>query len=139
MSPPERLHAHHPTARQAGVPGQAEAQEQAKTPGQADVRSLADILAVAPWTDLEQHIDQLRERVDRAVLASHARREQLRAEILAENPGLRSLIRRPSHEASAWARDLLRSGVVAAADGTLAAVPLLSGTKIQIGVVASSS
>ncbi len=135
MSPPERPHAHHPTTRQTGVPGRAEAQEQAKTPGQADVRSLADILAVAPWTDLEQHIDQLRERVDRAVLASHARREQLRAEILAENPGLRSLIRRPSHEASAWARDLLRSGVVAAADGTLAAVPLLSGTKIQIGVV----
>lgn len=102
---------------------------------QPDVRSLADILAVAPWTDLERHIDHLRDRVDRAVLASHARRAQLRAEILSENPTLRSRIRRPAPEISAWAKELLRTGVVAAADGTLAAVPLLSGTKIQIGVV----
>jgi hypothetical protein len=35
----------------------------------------------------------------------------------------------------AWAKNLLRTGIVAAADGTVAAVPLLSGTKIQVGVV----
>ncbi|MFE0148531.1 hypothetical protein ACFWY5_15405 [Nonomuraea sp. NPDC059007] len=96
---------------------------------------MADILSVAPWTDLEKHIDHLRDRVDAAVLASHARREQLRTEILSENPGLRTQIRRPQPEKLAWAKGLLRSGIVAASDGTVAAVPLLSGTKIQIGVV----
>lgn len=104
-------------------------------PERPDVRSLADILAVAPWVELEQHIDHLRERVDVAVLASHARREQLRTEILSENPGLRAQIRQPRPEVLAWAKGLLRSGIVAAADGTVAAVPLLSGTKIQVGVV----
>src|SRR4051812_35359678 len=102
---------------------------------QPDVRSLADILAVAPWMSLELHINRLRERVDEAVLASHARRDQLRVEILSENPALRERIRRPKPESMAWAKDLLRTGVVAAADGTVAAVPLLSGTKIQVGVV----
>lgn len=102
---------------------------------QPDVRSLADILAVAPWMDLEQHINRLRERVDEAVLASHARRDQLRVEILSENPALRERIRRPKSESMDWAKDLLRTGIVAAADGTVAAVPLLSGTKIQVGVV----
>jgi len=100
-----------------------------------DVRSLADILAVAPWMNLEQHISHLRERVDDAVRASHARREQLRTEILSEQPDLRRRIRRPRPEALAWAKRLLGSGIVAAADGTVAAVPLLSGTKIQVGVV----
>ncbi|GGS77091.1 hypothetical protein GCM10010176_020340 [Nonomuraea spiralis] len=100
-----------------------------------DVRSLADILSVAPWVELEKHIDHLRERVDAAVLASHGRREQLRSEILSDNPRLRSQIRRPSPEKMEWAKSLLRSGIVAASDGTVAAVPLLSGTKIQVGVV----
>lgn len=100
-----------------------------------DVRSLADILAVAPWVELERHIDQLRERVDEAVRASHARREQLRTEILAQDPAVKERIRRPRPELMAWAKNLLRSGIVAAADGTVAAVPLLSGTKIQVGVV----
>jgi hypothetical protein len=104
-------------------------------PERPDVRSLADILAFAPWVELEQHIDHLRERVDAAVLASHARRDQLRTEILSENPALGSRIRRPGPGALAWAKGLLRSGIVAAADGTVAAVPLLSGTKIQVGVV----
>ncbi|WP_214110901.1 hypothetical protein [Acrocarpospora catenulata] len=85
--------------------------------------------------ELEEHIDRLRDRVDSAVVASHARRERLRAEILTENPRIREQIRRPGARTLAWAKDLLRSGIVAAADGTVAAVPLLSGTKIQIGVV----
>src|SRR4051812_7160436 len=98
---------------------------------QRDVRSLADILAVAPWMELEQHIDHLRERVDDAVRASHFRREQLRAEILSETPEVRARIHRPTPAALAWAKRLIGSGIVAAADGTVAAVPLLSGTKIQ--------
>jgi hypothetical protein len=59
----------------------------------------------------------------------------LRTEILSENPELRKQIRRPTPESLAWAKGLIRSGIVAAADGTVAAVPLLSGTKIQVGVV----
>lgn len=102
---------------------------------QPDVRSLADIIAVAPWMELEQHIDGLRERVDDAVLASHAKRDQLRKEILSDSPELRAMIRRPSAPLLAWAKNLLQTGVVAAADGTVVAVPLLSGTKIQVGVV----
>lgn len=100
-----------------------------------DEHSLADILAVAPWMELETYFDHLRDRVDAAVLASHERRDQLRAEILAENPDLSSQIRRPSPEKMEWAKKLLSSGIVAASDGTVAAVPLLSGTKIQVGVV----
>ncbi|MEV0899725.1 hypothetical protein [Actinoplanes sp. NPDC049802] len=100
-----------------------------------DVRSLADILAVAPWMELEEHISQLRERVDNAVREAHARRDQLRNEILSDQPELRRRIRRPSLESLRWAKSLLGSGIVAAADGTVAAVPLLSGTKIQVGVV----
>ena len=100
-----------------------------------DVRSLADILAVAPWRDLEHHLDQLRDRVDAAVVASHAKRDQLRAEVLSENPELRAKVRRPRAESMEWAKHLLRAGTVAAADGTVVAVPLLSGTKIQVGVV----
>jgi hypothetical protein len=90
---------------------------------------------VAPWVALEHHIDRLRERVDASVLASHERREQLRAEILKNIPDVKSRIRRPPPEKMAWAKGLLRSGIVAASDGTIAAVPLLSGTKIQVGVV----
>ncbi|MGW4791416.1 hypothetical protein ACWEPC_03230 [Nonomuraea sp. NPDC004297] len=102
---------------------------------QRDAQSLADILSVAPWMELEKYVDHLRDRVDAAVLASHGRREQLRAEILADNPDLSAHIRRPSPEKTQWAKHLLRTGIVAASDGTLAAVPLLSGTKIQVGVV----
>ena len=102
---------------------------------QPDVRSLADIVSVAPWVALEHHIDRLRERVDASVLASHERREQLRAEILKNIPDVKSRIRRPPPEKMAWAKGLLRSGIVAASDGTFAAVPLLSGSKIQVGVV----
>jgi len=101
--------------------------EQVRT--KPDVRSLADILEVAPWLDLEAHLDRLRERVDTAALASHARRDQLRTEILSENPELRAKVRRPRPESMEWAKSLLRTGTVAAADGTVVAVPLLSGTK----------
>lgn len=107
----------------------------AGAPARPDVRSIADILAVAPWVELEEHISHLRERIDDAVRAAHSRRGQLRTEILSENPELRNLIRRPTLESLAWAKGLIRSGIVAAADGTVAAVPLLSGTKIQVGVV----
>jgi len=48
-------------------------------------------------------------------------------------------IRRPSREAFAKAEETFRRGIIAAADGTVAPVPLLGGTKIQIGVVLVSN
>src|ERR1700730_11620922 len=126
----------HPASSDADAGHRSNAPEpEHPSTSQRDVRSLADILTVAPWVELEQHIDHLRERVDEAVLASHARREQLRTEILSEDPTLRTRIRRPRPEAMGWAKSLVRTGIIAAADGTVAAVPLLSGTKIQVGGV----
>lgn len=90
---------------------------------------------MAPWVELEEHINELRERIDSAVLASHARRAELRDEILTASPEIRRRAQRPTDEALQWAKNLLVTGIVAAADGTVAAVPLLSGTKIQVGVV----
>lgn len=71
----------------------------------------------------------------------HARelRQQYREELLANDPGLRDKIQRPSEAALASATELLRTGTVAAADGTLSAVPLLGGSKIQVGVVIVSN
>jgi hypothetical protein len=89
-----------------------------ESPIQPDVWSLAPILAVAPWVELEQHIDQLRESVDSAVPVSNYRREHLRVEMLSENPALRSLVRRQSRDVLGWAKGLLRPGIVTASDGT---------------------
>ncbi|MEW9553319.1 hypothetical protein [Nonomuraea sp. NPDC050783] len=62
--------------------------------------------------ELEEYVDHLRDRVDAAVLASHGRREQLRAEILADHPDLGARIRRPPPGTMRWARHLLRTGTV---------------------------
>lgn len=97
--------------------------------------SLAEVLANAPWRPLEEHISDLRERVDDSIGASQDLRGRYRQELLAANPDLPSRIRRPSAEALEAAIALMSSGVVAAADGTVAPVPLLGGAKIQVGVV----
>ncbi len=97
--------------------------------------SIGDIIARAPWSNLEVHLDGLRERVDSSVQQSHQLRRQYREELLRENPELADKIQRPSREALAAAERLLQAGSVAAADGTVSIVPLLSGSKIQVGVV----
>ena len=61
--------------------------------------SLAEVLANAPWRKLEEHISDLRERVDVSIQASHELRRRYREELLAADPGLPSRIRKPSQEA----------------------------------------
>src|SRR5579864_838047 len=107
----------------------------AQAPPGAIHPSIGDIIANAPWSNLEVHLDGLRERVDSSVEQSHELRARYREELLHDNPELVDKIRRPSEAAMNRARTLLQTGTVAAADGTVSIVPLLSGSKIQVGVV----
>lgn len=97
--------------------------------------SIEQILGSAPWMDLEEHLNELRERVDRSISTAHERRAEYRRELLERKPELKTAIQRPSLSAIAEAERLLLTGTVAAADGTLAPVALLAGCKIQVGVV----
>ena len=54
------------------------------------------MLANAPWRKLEEHISDLRERVEVSIQASHELRKRYREELLAAAPGLPSRIRKPS-------------------------------------------
>ena len=42
-----------------------------------------EVLAKAPWRNLEEHISDLPERVDRSITASHELRRRYREELLA--------------------------------------------------------
>ena len=97
--------------------------------------TLAEVLDIAPWRRLEEHLTDLRERVDDSIAGSQDLRRRYREELLAEQPDLPQHIRRPSEDALAKARDLIRHGSVAAADGTVSQVPLAGGAKLQVGVV----
>lgn len=97
--------------------------------------SLDDILRNAPWRSLEHHLDDLRERVDASVTLVQGLRQDYREQLLSDSPELRDRIRRPSQEALQRAQRLLTTGTLAAADGTVSPVPLLGGSKIQVGVV----
>jgi hypothetical protein len=101
--------------------------------------SIGALLEAAPWSGLEEHLDGLRGRVDSSVQTARELRRQYREELLRDQPDLLDQIRRPSQESAEWATGLLASGTVAAADGTLAVVPLLGGSKIQVGVVIVSN
>ena len=103
-------------------------------PGSANP-SIADMLTANPWVSLEAHLDQLRERVDRSITTAHELRSRYRQELLASRPDLLAMIRRPSTIALESAEHLIATGTLAAADGTIAPVPLLGGSKIQVGVV----
>lgn len=97
--------------------------------------SIEQVLQSAPWVSLEEHLNDLRERVDHSVSTAHKLRERYRVELLEAHPELTERILRPSSAALAQAKQLFISGTVAAADGTVSPVPLLSGSKIQVGVV----
>jgi hypothetical protein len=101
--------------------------------------SIGALLEAAPWSGLEEHLDGLRGRVDSSVRTARELRRQYREELLRDQPELLAQIRRPSEGSVEWATGLLASGTVAAADGTLAGVPLLGGSKIQVGVVIVSN
>jgi len=93
------------------------------------------VISNAPWATLEVHLSGLRERIDTAVEQSHRIRSDYRRELLEATPEIADRIHRPSQDAMEEARRLLQEGTVAASDGTVSAVPLLSGSKIQVGVV----
>ena len=97
--------------------------------------SINELLESAPWVPLEEHLDHLRERVDRSIATAHELRERYRDELLAQQPQLAAQIRRPSAAALSTAEQLFRTGTISAVDGTISPVPLLAGSKIQIGVV----
>jgi hypothetical protein len=107
--------------------------------GQGDRPSIGALLTTAPWTSLEEHLDGLRSRVDNSVRTARDLRHRYREELLRDDPDLADKILRPSAEALEWATTLLKTGTVAAADGTIAGVPLLGGSKIQVGVVIVSN
>jgi hypothetical protein len=97
--------------------------------------SISEIVARAPWRSLEQHVSDLRERVDSSIQASHELRHRYREELLANDVSLQTRILRPSPAALDAAIQLMRTGTVAASDGTVSPVPLAGGAKIQVGVV----
>ena len=101
--------------------------------------SIADVLDSAPWQSLENNLNTLRERIDTSITNSHTLREQYRAELLQDNPELLSKIQTPSELALKNAEKIFKSGIVAASDGTISPVPLLAGSKIQVGVVIVSN
>ncbi len=101
--------------------------------------SLIDVLNSAPWNSLENHLNDLQERIDISISTSHNLREQYRKELLAENPELYSSIKKPSVQALEQAESIFKTGTIAASDGTISPVPLLGGSKIQVGVVIVSN
>lgn len=101
--------------------------------------SISDILDSAPWQSLELHLNTLKERIDTSINVSHAIRDKYREELLADNPDIVNKITRPSEDALQLAQNVFKSGIIAASDGTVSPVPLLAGSKIQVGVVIVSN
>ena len=101
--------------------------------------SIKEVLDSAPWQPLEVHLNSLKERVDKSIAASHELREKYRQELLSNNPQLALKIKRPSQAALKIAEEIFKTGIIAASDGTISPVPLLAGSKIQIGVVIVSN
>lgn len=102
-------------------------------------RSINSVLNSAPWQSLEQHLNLVKEKIDDSIKMSHRLREQYREELLSGNPGLPAKIKKPSNEIMDKAKNIFLNGTVAAADGTITTVPLLGGSKIQVGVVIVSN
>jgi hypothetical protein len=101
--------------------------------------SLSHFLDNAQWRPLEIHINDLRVRIDSSIIKTQQMRNKYREELLSKNPKITEKILRPSKESLLKAEKLLTEGTVAAADGTLSPVPLLGGSKIQVGVVIVSN
>jgi hypothetical protein len=101
--------------------------------------SISDVLASAPWQSLELHLNSLKERIDVSVTASHAIRDEYRKELLSDNPDLVKKIMKPTKSSLNLAQSVFKSGTIAASDGTVSPVPLLAGSKIQVGVVIVSN
>jgi hypothetical protein len=96
---------------------------------------MEEILRDYPWASFEKHLDDLKERVDKSITKTNELRSKYRDELLKQNPEIRQGIKRPSTQSLEDAEKLLTMGTVAASDGTISPVPLLGGSKIQVGVV----
>jgi hypothetical protein len=101
--------------------------------------SISDVLDHAPWQSLEAHLNTLAERIDSSINKSHSIRDEYRRQLLLDKPELINQIKRPSEEMLKAAQNIFKTGIIAAADGTVAPVPLLAGSKIQVGVVIVSN
>jgi hypothetical protein len=101
--------------------------------------SIDEVLNSAPWVSLEEHLDTISQRVDASIQSAHRIREEFRAELLQSRPDLLGQIRRPSPDNLRKSETIFKTGIVAASDGTISPVPLVAGTKIQIGVVIVSN
>lgn len=66
-------------------------------------------------------------------------RAEYRKELLESNPEIQERIKKPSSDSLRRAEKLLMEGTVSASDGTLSPVPLLGGSKIQVGIVIASN
>jgi hypothetical protein len=97
--------------------------------------TIEQVLKDYPWESYEEHLNDLKERVDNSIIKTNELRAKYREELLSKNPDIIQGIKRPSRESLDHAEKLLTKGVVAASDGTISSVPLLGGSKIQIGVV----
>lgn len=96
---------------------------------------IEQVLADYPWESFEEHLDDLKNRVDSSITKTNELRVKYREELISRNPGLLEGIKRLPTESLDRAESLLTNGVVAASDGTISQVPLLGGSKIQVGVV----
>ena len=97
--------------------------------------TIEEVLQNYPWVSFEKHLDDLKERVDNSIIKTCELRAKYREELLSQNPEILQGIKRPTNRALDNAQKLITSGVVAASDGTISSVPLLGGSKIQVGVV----
>lgn len=96
--------------------------------------SIKETIASAGWVPLEEQLATLRQRVDASIHNAQRLRRVYRDELLAD-PALRAAVCTPTDTALERAVALLHEGTVAAADGTVQAVAMLGGSKIQVGVV----
>lgn len=110
-----------------------------KTPLKLQGITLDNVLQNATWQSLEKHLDDLKLRVDTSIVKTNELRQQYRDELLTNNPALSQKIKKPNEKRLKEAEVLLKTGIVAASDGTISPVPLLGGSKIQIGVVIVSN
>lgn len=97
--------------------------------------TIKQVLRDSPWTNFEEHLNDLKQRVDNSIKKTNELRIRYREELIKNNPGLVNKISRLSSDKLEAAKNLLLTGTVAASDGTISHVPLLGGSKIQVGVV----
>jgi len=99
----------------------------------ANKPSIHELLESAPLVPLEEHLNHIRLRVDLSITKAHQLRERYCDELLTDQPHLANQIRKPGAAALNAAEQAFKTGTIAAVDGTISPVPLLAGSKIQIG------